>query len=144
MSKLIYSVWSGPNGVIEVQCLDLFANNCSGFFYDDVVVEVPIVVPMDEYLRGDFNGDGNVNFLVDALFGLNAGFVPGSPQPPCATAADANGDRSLNFLVDSLYMLNAGFVPGSPLPPLPYPGCGLDQNGLDELGCDTLPANCNP
>ncbi len=91
----------------------------------------------DEILRGDFNNDGGVNFLVDALFGLNAGFVAGSPQPPCLAAADADGNRSVNFLVDCIYMLNAGFVPGSPLPPAPHPGCGPDQNGIDALSCDT-------
>ena len=30
----------------------------------------------------DANGDGTINFLVDSLFMLNAGFVPGSPLPP--------------------------------------------------------------
>ena len=97
-----------------------------------------------EFIRGDFNNDGGVNFLVDALFGLNAGFVPGSPQPQCFVAADANGDRSVNFLVDALFMLNAGFVPASPLPPLPYPDCGEDQNGIDVLGCDNPNVVCNP
>ena len=61
-----------------------------------------------------------------------------------ALLADRNGDRSVNFLVDSLYMLNAGFVPGSPLPPAPYPDCGDDQNGIDELGCDEPSTVCNP
>ena len=95
-------------------------------------------------LRGDFNNDGGVNFLVDALFGLNAGFVVGSPQPACLTQADANGDRSVNFLVDALYMLNAGFVVGSPLPSPPYPDCGEDDNGIDALGCETPSMVCNP
>ena len=97
-----------------------------------------------EFIRGDFDNNGAVNFLVDALFGLNAGFVPGAPQPQCFVAVDANGDRAVSFLVDSLFMLNAGFVPGSPLPPLPYPNCGEDQNGTDVLGCDNPNAVCNP
>ena len=114
--------------------LDSSANGGSGL----VLRGIETSGQVDEILRGDFNNDGGVNFLVDALFGLNAGFVPGSPQPPCLAAADANGDRSVNFLVDCLFMLNAGFVPGSPLPPAPYPDCGPDQNGLDTLGCDNL------
>ena len=98
--------------------------------------------PMEEVIRGDINNDGVVNFLVDALFALNAGFVPGSPQPSCQTQADANGDRTVNFLVDALFMLNAGFVPGSPLPPAPYPDCGDDANGIDTLGCDVPNPAC--
>ena len=102
------------------------------------------VLPEDESIRGDFDNNGAVNFLVDALFGLNAGFVPGAPLPQCDAAVDANGDRAVSFLVDSLFMLNAGFVPGSPLPSLPYPDCGNDDNGLAVLGCANPNGICNP
>ena len=131
---------SGAGGAPPPSGFRFFAGSSSvagnTMAFDNYACQQPGGMPT-EFIRGDFNNDGGVNFLVDALFGLNAGFVPGSPQPPCLAAADANGDRNVNFLVDSLFMLNAGFVPGSPLPPAPHPNCGPDQNGIDTLGCDT-------
>ena len=109
------------------------------FFNSEIVIEYSLTPPTPEtdFIRGDFNNDGVVSFLVDALFGLNAGFVAGSPQPSCQAAADANGDNEVSFLIDSLFMLNAGFVAGSPIPPAPYPDCGPDQVTVDALGCAT-------
>ena len=88
-----------------------------------------------QYIRGDVDGNGTVNFLVDALRLLSFGFIPGTPVPPCMATADLDGNRSLNALVDGLFALNAGFVPGSPLPPAPFPGCGNDPNGFAIFGC---------
>ena len=77
-------------------------------------------------------------FVADAIFLLNALFVPGSPQTSCEDAADANDDGTLN-IGDAVYKLNALFVPGSPQPPAPFPDCGVDPTG-DPLECDSFPA----
>ena len=121
---------AGDEGTLNEWCLSIFGD---GGGQPDI-----------NFIRGDFNNDGTVNFLVDALFGLNAGFVPGSPQPECFVAADADSNLSVSFLVDSLYMLNADFVMGAPLPQPPYPGCGTDANGIGALGCLNPNLVCNP
>ena len=92
--------------------------------------------PEFPYLRGDTNGDGTFNPLVDAVFLLGWGFVPGSLEPPCHDAADANDDGALDPLVDTLYILGAGFVPGSPPVPPPHPECSFDPTD-DTLTCAT-------
>ena len=97
-------------------------------------------LPGVPYKRGDADGNGVVNFLVDSLFELNFGFVPGASAPPCMATADTDGNRVFNPLVDALYGLNAGFVPGSLPPPPPFPECGADPNGFAVLGCDTPPS----
>ena len=89
------------------------------------------------FLRGDANGDGRVSGLIDGLFLLNFGFVPGSPQPPCMSAADADDSGSFSGLVDGLFILNYWFVPGSSPPPPPGPtDCGPDPTN-DSLECES-------
>ena len=106
--------------------------------YDDVAVLAGVGGP--PYIRADVNGDGIFNGLVDSLFLLGFGFVPGRPEPPCLAAADADGDGSVNALVDSLYILSFAFVQDAPPPPAPYPTCGVDPDGT--LACDTQ--TCSP
>ena len=92
-----------------------------------------------EFIRGDVDGDGAFNPLVDGVAILNFGFIPGSAEPPCLAQADANGDDAVNPLVEGVFLLNFGFIPGSePIPP-PYPDCGLDQDTVDAVGCDDSP-----
>jgi len=86
-----------------------------------------------EFLRGDGNDDGGVN-IADAVYLLNALFVPGSPQTSCTDTQDTNDDGGVN-IADAVFVLNALFVPGSP--PLPDPGpstCGVDPTD-DTLDC---------
>ena len=90
------------------------------------------------FIRGDVDGNGAFSALIDSLFALNFGFVPGSPAPPCLTTADADGDDSFNPLVDGLFMLNFGFVPGAPPIPPPFPNCGGDASA-SPVGCDMSP-----
>ena len=124
----------------NVECIDLFAYESSGFFYDDVRTEA--LGPTPSFIRADVTGDGVFNALLEALFLLNAGFA-GGDQPPCVAAADADGNRAVNPLTDSLFILNWGFFPGSTMPPAPFPDCGVDSNGVDILGCETPPSGCN-
>ncbi len=90
------------------------------------------------FIRGDSDGNGMFQGLIDSLFALNFGFVPGSPAPPCLTTADADGNDSFNPLVDGLFMLNFGFVPGAPPIPPPFPNCGGDASA-SPVGCDMSP-----
>lgn len=83
--------------------------------------------------RGDVNLDGGVN-IADAVYMLNALFVPGSKPLDCFDAADCNDDGGVN-IGDSVRLLGMLFVPG--MPPLPAPGteCGADLTD-DTLTCE--------
>lgn len=86
----------------------------------------------DDYLRGDSNGDGNIN-IADPIFALAYLFNLGT-SPPCMEAADANGDLGVD-LGDALYLLN--YINGmGPAPPAPFPDCGSNP-GIGVLGCAT-------
>ncbi len=96
-----------------------------------------------QFIRGDVNGDGTFNGLVDGVAALNYQFTPGSTPPPCMKAADADDNGTFNGLIDGAVCLNFQFVPGSPPPPPPYPGCGPDPTTEDpELSCELPPIGC--
>lgn len=90
------------------------------------------------FIRGDVDGSGFFNGLIDGLFLLAFQFS-GGPVPPCLEAADGDGNDIVNGLVDALYLLNAQFSGGAPPPP-PFPDCGTDDNYT--LGCDVVPDLC--
>ncbi|MFQ5653618.1 MAG: hypothetical protein ACE5GW_02670 [Planctomycetota bacterium] len=98
------------------------------------------------FRRGDVDGDGCVNPLVDAIYSLYSLFLPGWPQPACADAADANDD-GMYMVADALLLLNYGYIAGSPPPPEPGPfDCGLDPTD-DALDCqlyDCTPCQVSP
>ena len=86
-----------------------------------------------QFIRGDSDGDGLFNGLVDALFLLAFAFQGGA-TPPCAEATDADGNATFNGLTDTLYILANAFQ-GGPPPPAPYPNCGPDPDPASSLGC---------
>lgn len=86
-----------------------------------------------EFVRGNANNDAeNKVDLGDVIFILNAIFVPGSPAPNCADAADANDDGAIT-ISDPIYILLYLYCGGLP-PPLPFPAAGVDPTE-DELSC---------
>ncbi len=87
------------------------------------------------FLRGDCNGDGNIN-IADPIFLINELFAEG-PQPACDDACDGNDDGNLNT-ADAIYGLNYLFAEG-PAPPLPFPDCGSDPTE-DAVGCESFAA----
>ena len=87
------------------------------------------------FIRGDSNGDGIFNGVVDGVVLLAYQFVPGSPIPPCIEAVDADGNGIFNGVVDGVFLLACAFIPGSPCMPLPYPDCGIDPDPDNSLGC---------
>lgn len=89
------------------------------------------------FIRGDCDGNGILNPLVDALTYLSALFVPGSPLPPCLDACDFFG-VGIFGLPGAIALLNFGFQPGSPPPAAPFPNCGMAMNG-STLGCTSYP-----
>ncbi len=107
------------------------------------VVSVPPPPPPIPFIRGDVDGDGNFNGLVDGVAILRAAFVVGSSPVPCRVAGDFNGDGVYSGLVDGLGILNYAFIPGTPPPALPFPDCGVDPVGFPALGCDVAPL-CSP
>ncbi len=83
------------------------------------------------FRRGDLNEDGGRD-ISDAVFGLGALFVIGSPQPNCTDAADVNDDGGFD-VGDPVFLLAVLFQPGSA--PLPEPvACGQDPTP-DSLPC---------
>lgn len=109
--------------------------------YDGLFLAAALVPPANEpFYRGDADGDGVVNGLVDGLFLLDFQFL-GGPEPSCSDAADVDDDGVLNGLVDTLFLLAYAFTGGSP-PPDPGPTiCGIDPTA-DGLDCATASANC--
>lgn len=98
--------------------------------------------PQPQFIRGDADGNGEFNGLVDGLLVLNFQFQ-GGPPPPCMEAADADSNATINGLVDGLYTLAHQFT-GGPPPPAPFPLCGVDPDPAMSLGCNTPPLACNP
>ena len=87
--------------------------------------------PGTQFIRGDFNGDTNVN-LSDAV-GILLYLFMGEAAPDCMDAGDADDNASIN-LTDSTFILNYLFLGGPPLPaPFPLPGMDLTE---DNLSCD--------
>lgn len=102
-------------------------------FQDGTLLLVPLVGP--PFIRGDADGSGEFNGLLDSLFVLAWNFQNG-PAPPCLAAADGDGDGVTNGLVDALYLLIHQFG-GGPAPPAPYPGCGVDPASPSD--CEITP-----
>ena len=140
VSKDFASLGAVPGGGVFPQgfSLEVFhmLDNCQ---YDGLFISAVLLPPaMEDFVRGDANGDGSVNGLQDGLFLLMFQFVPGSPAPPCDDAADADDSGNVNGLVDGLFVLNFQFIPGSPPPPDPGPSaCGADPTG-DDLDCSVM------
>ena len=88
-----------------------------------------------EFLRGDADGDGSFNGLVDGLFIFNYQFS-GGEAPPCMEAADADDSGTFSGLVDGIYALNHQFN-GGPPPGAPHPDCGVDPEPAMGIGCVT-------
>ncbi len=137
-------VFSGPVSA----CVDTYVNvgesyliQVGGFDAETGTGTLNVGISLPRFIRGDVNGNGQFQALIDSLHLLNFFFIPGSPGIPCEDAADADGNGTLNGLVDSLLILSVGFIPGTPPLPPPFPRCGP---GLLLLGCETpaLPPFC--
>lgn len=90
--------------------------------------------PPGEFLRGDANGDGQVQ-ITDAVRTLEALFVVGSPALACADSADSNDDGAVD-LSDAVHLLNYLFVPDSAPPPAPgASACGADPTSDSLTAC---------
>ena len=91
----------------------------------------------DLFRRGDINGNGTVEPLIDAIALLEWVFVDG-PAPPCSDAADVDDNGSNATLTDVIALVEWGFQNGPP-PPAPGPtDCGPDPTD-DLLECEELP-----
>ena len=91
-----------------------------------------ILEPPPMFIRGDANGDGDVN-ISDALkivFHLFRG-----SEIPCADAADTDDDEEL-AVTDAISLLDFLYRSG-PVPASPFPLEGVDPSGA-ELACDGL------
>lgn len=97
----------------------------------------PVSADPGDFIRGDCDGNGMYNALVDTLFILAYQFQNG-PTPPCLEAADVDGNGEINGLIEALYMLNFMSATCCP-PPAPFPSCGPDPDPADSLGCETHP-----
>jgi len=104
---------------------------------DDCAETAACLVALVPFVRGDSNGDAEVN-ISDATFTLQNLFL-GGREPDCNNAADANGDGMIN-ISDPTFSLNHLFLGGAPMP-APYPECGTDA-GDEVLGCESSPARC--
>jgi hypothetical protein len=93
----------------------------------------------DQFLRGDSNGDGNVD-ISDAVRILSWLFLGGA-APGCAATANTNGDEAAD-ISDAVYLLGYLFL-GGPTPVAPFPDCGPGHLLADEeMGCERPPESC--
>ena len=88
------------------------------------------------FIRGDTNGDSARN-LTDAIWLLEALFLPGNASLDCADSGDCNDDGGMD-LADAIFLLSYLFIPNSPHPPPPE-ACGADLTASDPLECDIFP-----
>jgi len=98
-----------------------------------------VVEGQEPFIRGDVDGNGVVDFVVDAAY-LSVALFSAGPAPGCLDAADFNDDGSMD-LTDIQWLLSTGFVAAASIPP-PYPNCGLDPTP-DALPCAVAGA-CSP
>ena len=93
--------------------------------------QVVSLASAQEFDRGDANGDGVFDGLVDGFAILN--WFAGQ-ELNCLDAADANDDGSVN-VVDVVYVLYYHFGGGVfPPPAVPFGFCGVDPTA-DALDC---------
>ncbi len=93
-----------------------------------------VCVAEGEFVRADAEGDMDVE-MSDAIFTLQALYVPGSDTLECKDAGDSDDNGSIE-MSDAIYTLKYLYVPGAPEPPTPFPSCGSDptEDGLDCAG----------
>ncbi len=89
-----------------------------------------------EFVRGDSNGDGNID-IADSIFVILYLFQNGT-TPLCLDSADINDDTLID-ISDPVFMIAYQFTSGPP-PSAPFPTCGTDLT-IDSLDCVDDP-NC--
>ena len=97
------------------------------------------VVP--SFVRGDCNGDGEVEGQVADAVALLLFSFRGGAEPTCLAACDANADGEVGGQVtDAVYLLSHNFL-GGPAPLAPFPDCGPPEFNTDRaLGCRDVPS----
>lgn len=93
---------------------------------------IPIISPAQEFIRGDLNDDGIVDFtdkcvLECRAYGQCYGPMVACIEYPvrCALALDINDDGSFGDFSDYFYLSNY-LLGNGPEPPAPFPECGED------------------
>ncbi len=98
------------------------------------------IEPSPMFLRGDANGDGRVEALLDAAYLLAWAFTAGG-EPPCRDAADMDNNGVNSALLDALFLLVWAFSGGAdPVAP-GTETCGEDPGAVGP-GCETEPDPC--
>ncbi len=120
-------VWYAPGiGRVKTEFADLIGS---------AVEELVAFEPLGSFIRGDTNGDGDVD-LSDAVTTLGWLFL-GGDAPLCIESADADGDTKAT-ITDAIYLLQHLFLSG-PRPPPPFPACA--RTDFYSLPC-TPPGAC--
>ena len=91
-----------------------------------------------EFIRGDVDGNGNLE-LLDAITVLQFVFLTPRPAIACLDAADADDTGNLDQF-DGVQILQRVFVDSTVPIPAPFPDCGSDSTP-DDLGCESF-ADC--
>jgi len=145
-AEVIENGWSNPKGKVNPDSLladttyywkvkaydrwgtERWSNQLSWNFY---------VQLSSLFIRGDYDGDGNIFEQSDFLKGLAWMFnQPGAQIPTCLDALDYDDDGNCkeqsDFLSGLAFIFNQ---PGGVPPELPYPACGPDLTSGDTLDC---------
>ena len=101
------------------------------------VVRYTIELICPGFIRGDCDGDGDLERCVnDALTQLNWCFL-GSAEPPCIAACDTDGDGDACSVSNAVFLLSWCFLGGPS--PQPLGVCTRDTRGLDCKSGNCLP-----
>lgn len=104
----------------------------NGYTPNTVGGTITLAPIIPEFIRGDANGDGVIEVLVEAIF-MSSYMFSGAQTPPCLAALDTNADSHVN-VADIVTILMWGFS-GGPALPAPFPDCGPDPSAAP-LPCD--------
>ena len=111
-------------------------NDCGQSIEEDVVVVTGAPSADEEFVRGDTNGDGEIN-IADVIFLLVYLFSGG--LLPCPDGGDVNDDGVVD-IADAIFLLTylfGGNLQGDSSPPPPFGSCGLDPTD-DNLDCESF------
>lgn len=113
---------------------------CGETNHFSIFAVISITPAEDSFIRGNCNGDGDVN-IADSSCIFNFLFLS-SREPGCIASLDLNSSGDIN-IADASFLLNFLFL-GGRSPSLPYPDCGPSSRATDEeLGCEFPPESCS-
>jgi len=144
-----YEIWYNPEWVsIDFVAQDVIIN---GWIWHecyqtsmDLAFVITGVEEEEEFIRGDYDGDGDNKEMSDYLSALAWIFKqPGYVNPQCLDAVDYDNDGNALEMSDQLSGLSWAFAQPGSVPPAGYLGPGICYSD-PPLPADALDCQCHP